>query len=130
MHLAIGSATGYGTTLGGGVGTTLGGGVGTTLGGAAGWLVRERVRWAIGSAGSRVLGWRDTLGDTTTGTVSGMRTLGCLAGLTLGWVKAVFGLRGDVRDSCLGGVYSFVILGSRGWIQQPMACLRALMAVC
>ena len=89
------------------VGTTLGGGVGTTLEGAAGWLVREQVRWAIGSAGSRGLGWLDTLGAVTTGFVPGTRTLGGLAGLALGWFRAVFGRRGDGRDSCLGGVASF-----------------------
>ena len=74
-----------------GVGTTLGGGVGPTLGGAAGWLVRKRVRWAIGSAGSSGLGWLDTLGAGPPGLVLGTRTLGGLAVLILGWVRAVFG---------------------------------------
>ena len=93
------------------VGTTLGGGVGTTLEGAADWLVREQVRWAIGSAGSSDLGWLDTLGAGPPSLVLGTRTLGGLAVLTLGWVRAVFGRRGDGRDSCLGGVASFSTLG-------------------
>ena len=120
----MGSATGAGTTFGGGVGTT--------LGGATGWLVlvREHVRWAIGSSRSRALGRRNTLGDAATGTVSGTRTLVGLAGFTLGWVKVVFGRRGDGRDSCLLGIGSFAILGSRGWIHRQMACLRASTMTC
>ena len=99
MRLAMGSALG--------VGPTLGGGIGPTLGGATGWLVRERVRWAIGSAGSMGRGWLDTLGAGTTGCGPGTRTLGGLAGVTLGWVIVVFGRRGDGRESRLGGVASF-----------------------
>ena len=87
--------------------TTLGGGVGITLGGAAGGLVRERVRCAIGSSGTGGMRWLDTLGDGTTGFVTGTRTLGGLAGVALGWVIAVFGRRGDGRESRLGGVTSF-----------------------
>ena len=87
--------------------TTLGGGVGLTLVGAAGGLVRERVRCAIGSSGARGMRLLDTLGDGTTAFVTGTRTLGGLAVLTLGWVRAVFDRRGDGCDSCQGGAASF-----------------------
>ena len=87
--------------------TTLGGGVGTTLVGAAGGLVRERVRCAIGSSGTSGMRWLDTLGDGTTGFVTGTRTLGGLAVITLGWVGVGFGRRGDGRDSFRGGAASF-----------------------
>ena len=86
---------------------TFAGGVGITLVGAVGGLVRERVRCAIGSSGTRGIRWLDTLGDGTTGFVTGTRTLGGPAVLTLGWVRAVFDRRGDVRDSCRGGAASF-----------------------
>ena len=87
--------------------TTLGGGVGITLVGAADGLVRERVRCAIGSSGARGMRLLDTLGDDTTSLVAGTRTLGGLVVLTLGWVRAGFGQRGNGRDSFRGGAASF-----------------------